>query len=99
MDEGAVPQVNPTHISWPSDGMHTSNDIPLPQIQAMLQAGRPVIAWVMDKQHFVLVTGWDAAAPDTLIVNDPGFDRTTYSYTNDVVGWRLFDMKACSPAC
>lgn len=93
MDEAAVPAINPSRIQWPSDGMHTTNDIPLATIQGYLKAGRPVIAWVMDKQHFVLVIGWDAATPDTLYINDPGFDRATYSYSQDVVGWRLFDME------
>lgn len=30
--------------------------------------------------------------PDTLIVNDPGFDRFAYSYSQQVVGWRLFNI-------
>jgi hypothetical protein len=28
LEEDVVPNINPSHISWPSDGMHTSNDIP-----------------------------------------------------------------------
>jgi len=94
MSEAAVPEVNPTHIQWSdSTGMHTTNNIPLSGIQALLKSGSPVIANVMQGHHFVLVTGWDAAQPDTLMVNDPGFDRQTYSYKGDVVGWRLFDME------
>ena len=48
----------------------------------------------MDKGgHFVLVVGYDrAASGDTLYVNDPGFDRVSYSFTKDVVGWRLYAM-------
>lgn len=72
--------------------MHPTNDIPLAQIQTMLRLGRPVIANVMKGRHFVLVTGWNATNSDLLIVNDPGFDRLTYSYNHDVVGWRLFNM-------
>lgn len=45
------------------------------------------------------VTGWDSANPDTLMVNDPGFDRATYSYSGDVVGWRLFTMQPCAKGC
>ena len=30
---------------------------------------------------------------DTLYVNDPGFNTTSYSYSADVVGYRIFDMK------
>jgi hypothetical protein len=29
---------------------------------------------------------------DTLYVNDPGFNRQSYSYKSDVVGWRLYNM-------
>ena len=29
---------------------------------------------------------------DTFAVNDPGYHRDTYSYTDDVVGFRIFDM-------
>jgi len=46
----------------------------------------------MRGQHFVLVTGWSADG-DSLYINDSGFNRFTYSYTKDVVGWRIFDMK------
>jgi hypothetical protein len=90
--ESAVPKVDPGKVSWPSDGMHTSNDIPLSHIQSMLRGGRPVIANVMHGQHFVLVVGWNSTNPDALAVNDPGFNNLFYSYSNDVVGWRLFDM-------
>lgn len=61
-----------------------------------MPAARPVIANVMNGSHFVLVIGWDAVTPDTLYVNDPGFDTISYSYSKDVVGWRLFEMKAAS---
>jgi hypothetical protein len=53
----------------------------------------PVIAWVLNRTHFVLVTGWDAGDSDTLYVNDPYFQRDTYSYAKDVVGWRFFTME------
>ena len=92
LKESVVPGINPAHISWPASGMHTTNDIPMSGIQAMLKAGRPVIANVMHGHHFVLVIGWDTVDGDTLYINDPGFTRTTYSYSQDVVGWRLFEM-------
>ena len=75
--------------------MHTTNDLSLSDVQYYLHQGRPVIANVMDGHHFVLVTGWVPSSlrgDDTLVVNDPGFDRWTYSLQNDVVGWRLFNM-------
>lgn len=40
----------------------------------------------------MLVVGYDKASNDTLYVNDPGFNKITYSYSEDVVGWRLFAM-------
>ena len=59
----------------------------------MLEAGHAVIANVMHGGHFVLVVGYDKAdGGDTLYVNDPGFDRRSYSYKQDVVGYRLFQM-------
>lgn len=93
MEESVVPHVDPSRVQWPADGMHRTNDLSPAQVQAMLKAGRPVIANVMHGEHFVLVVGWDADNEDTLVVNDPGFDRHTYSFSKDVVGWRLFDMK------
>ena len=103
--ESDVPKVDPAHISWPSDAMHPTNDLPVETIIGYLQRGRPVIANVMQGHHFVLVTGWNGAeesaalrgaspysSVDTLFVNDPGFNRDTYSYSQDVVGWRLFNM-------
>lgn len=92
--ESVVPKVNPSHISWPSDAMHRTNNLPMTAIRGYLAAGRPVIANVMHGHHFVLVTGWDTANADTLYVNDPGFPKLTYSYSQDVVGWRLYNMTA-----
>lgn len=104
--ESVIPKVDPRHISWPADAMHPTNNIPVAHIVEYLKQGRPVIANVMKGAHFVLVTGWEGseqlqtnvrggdayAGVDTLYVNDPGFNRDTYSYSNDVVGWRLFNM-------
>lgn len=91
--ESRIPEIDPARIVWPKDGMHTSNDISFFTIKSYLDRALPriVIANVMHGQHFVLVVGYRADG-DTLVVNDPGFDRNTYSYSNDVVGWRLFDM-------
>ena len=93
LEEDVIPNIDPTQITWPSDGMHTTNDLPLDTIRAYLLTERVVIANVMHGQHFVLVTGFSYSDPDTLYVNDPGFETTTYSYSNDVVGWRIFHMK------
>ena len=61
----------------------------------MLGAGSPVIANVMHGEHFVLVVGWSHDG-DTLFVNDPGFNRASYSFKQDVMGWRLFRMSSSS---
>ena len=37
--------------------------------------------------------GYDLEDGDTFAVNDPGFDTNTYSYKNDIVGYRIYDMK------
>ena len=90
--ESIVPNIDTEHIRWPHDGMHTSNDIGLYAVRALLIHKRVVIANVMHGEHFVLVTGFSYTDADTLLVNDPGFNTTTYSYSQDVVGWRIFDM-------
>lgn len=59
---------------------------------AFIDSGRVVIANVHNGGHFVLLVGYDDADGDTFYVNDPGFDVNTYSYTSDVVGYRIFDM-------
>ena len=51
-----------------------------------------VIANVNNGGHFVLLTGYSVADNDTFAVNDPGYNRDTYSYSSDVVGYRIFDM-------
>ncbi len=83
-------------VLWPADGMHTQNDLAYTTVAAYLLQGRVVIANVMHGRHFVLVTGFAAptaaGAGDALFVNDSGFNRTQYSYSSDVVGWRIFDM-------
>jgi len=94
MMESVIPKIAPSRIRWPADGMHTKNDIPMTTIKQYLDADVPriVIANVMHGHHFVLVVGYDDLQPDLLYVNDPGFNRLTYNYSSDVVGWRLFDM-------
>ena len=73
--------------------MHTKNDIDVATIREWTQDNprRIVIANVMQGKHFVLVTDVSDDM-DTLMVNDPGNFHKSYSYLNDVVGWRIFDM-------
>lgn len=95
LDEAAVVNLDPARIAWnDTTSMHRSNDIPWEGVVRLIDAGAAVIANVMDGHHFVLVVGYDPDSADTLFVNDPGFDRPSYSYANDVVGWRLYAIDA-----
>lgn len=90
--ESAVPNIDPERIFWPDDGMHRTNDLSFDKVQSYLDEGRIVIANVNNGGHFVLLTGYSSSDNDTFTVNDPGYDKETYSYKNDVVGYRIFDM-------
>lgn len=91
LDEAVVAKLDPARITY--EGEYTPGTaISMASIKKMLDAKKVVIANVMDGHHFVLVVGYDESAT-TLYVNDPGFDRTTYSYSADVVGWRIYAMK------
>ena len=85
-----VPDMAPAwRLDWPEDGMHTAPDLSPEDVNALLDAGRVVIANVMDGHHFVLVLDAD----DSIVtVRDSGFARDAYNFT-DVVGWRLFDVR------
>lgn len=54
---------------------------------------------MLNRSHFVLVVGWDAADADTLYVHDPYFLRSAYSYADGIDGWRLFGMEPCDAPC
>ena len=89
--ESVAHEIDTSRVFWPSDAMHSTNDLSFATIVGYLEKGRIVIANVNSGHHFVLVVGYSADG-DTLIVNDPGYDRDAYSYGKDIVGWRLFDM-------
>jgi hypothetical protein len=92
-EEGALNLLNPSHVQWnESGGMHRTRDVDLSIVQQLLLNHEPVILNVDKGRHFVLAIGWVSTNNDTILVNDPGFERTNYSYTNDVVGLRLFNM-------
>ena len=103
LEEAVVPKIAPPgDVVWPPDAMQLNASAVgmrtlrgwLTRVDAATNASRPrvVIANVLHGRHFVLVVGWDAFDEDTLIVRDSGFDRTTYSHSRDVVGYRLFDV-------
>ena len=95
LDEAVVAKIDP-RLGWTNESMHTKPDVAWATLVAMLGRGAPVIANVMHGHHFVLVVGY-AADGDTLYVNDPGFERSTYSFAADVVGWRLYNVSASAP--
>lgn len=91
--EDSLNNLPQNRVVWPIDGMHTTNDISIETIRAYVQdkPRRVAIANVMQGEHFVLVV--DVLNDmDTLLVNDPGQFHNYYSYSKDVVGWRLFDL-------
>ena len=91
LEEAAVQALDPKRISWTNASMHVTNDLSWSDVVNLLNAGAAVIANVMGGHHFVLVVGCDAeASGDVLYVNDPGFSRASYSFSKDVVGWRLY---------
>lgn len=93
LNEITMVNINPGHIVWNASSDHRSNDISFGEIVNKLNEPQPpvLIANVMQGQHFVLIVGYRADG-DTLVVNDPGFDRNTYSHSQDVVGYRIFYM-------
>lgn len=90
--ETQVPLIDPDRIMWPEDGMHKTNDLSFSEVCTYLEKGRIVIGNVNEGGHFVLLTGYSTEDGDSFAVNDPGYDRETYSYKNDIVGYRIFDM-------
>lgn len=92
-EESATERINPTHIKWTNASMHRTNDLGWDDVVRLVDSHAAVIINVMHGEHFVLVVGYDKkAGGDTLYVNDPGFNRQSYSYSKDVVGYRLFDL-------
>jgi len=106
LEESVVPLVNPTHVTWPSDGMHVTNDlspatiaeyIGAPSTNGDVAKHRVVIANVLEGGHFVLVQGLGgknrSSMKSSVFVHDSGFARGIYSF-DEVVGWRIYDMVA-----
>ena len=90
--ESSAHKVDPDRVVWPEDAFHRTNDLSYETITSYLDQGRVVIGNVHNGRHFVLLTGY-SDDKDTFAVNDPGFNTLTYSYSQDIVGYRIFDMK------
>jgi hypothetical protein len=80
LNEGVVPNLNKSHITWPSDGMHQHNDITMPTLQKWLQKGRVMIANVNKGGHFVLAVGWDKDNSDLVY----GTYHTCHTYIHAI---------------
>eukprot|EP01113_Clastostelium_recurvatum_P050105 TRINITY_DN940_c0_g1_i1.p1 TRINITY_DN940_c0_g1~~TRINITY_DN940_c0_g1_i1.p1 ORF type:complete len:190 (-),score=44.43 TRINITY_DN940_c0_g1_i1:193-762(-) len=87
LEETVVPNINPTHISWVGF-LYNNTSLSPPAIKQLLSQKVIVIANVMQGRHFVLVTGYDSGET-TFYVNDPGFNVTSYPYSQ-IVGYRIF---------
>lgn len=72
--------------------MHRTKDLSYNEIINYLNKNRIVIGNVNNGTHFVLITGYSNEDNDSFVVNDPGFHKDIYSYKNDIVGFRIFDM-------
>jgi len=46
-----------------------------------MKEGLILLAHVRKQSHFVLITGLDPKDPQNFLVNDPGFNRTSYAYS------------------
>ncbi len=55
LNEEVVPQIAPSRVAWPADGMHRTNDLSPEMVRSYLLIGRVVIANVRNGRHFVLV--------------------------------------------
>jgi hypothetical protein len=94
--ESVVPSIDLKRITWGEDAFHSTNDLSFATVCSYIELGRVVIANVHNGGHFVLITGC-MSDKDTFSVNDPGFDTLSYSYKNDVVGYRIYDITAEAP--
>ena len=89
--EPVAEKLDPSRVFWPADAMHKTSDLSWDTVVSYLNKGRIMIANVNAGGHFVLVVGY-GDDKDTLFINDPGYNRDSYSFSKDVVGWRIFDM-------
>eukprot|EP00698_Gefionella_okellyi_P004587 TRINITY_DN14199_c0_g1_i1.p1 TRINITY_DN14199_c0_g1~~TRINITY_DN14199_c0_g1_i1.p1 ORF type:complete len:193 (+),score=25.66 TRINITY_DN14199_c0_g1_i1:123-701(+) len=92
LEEAVVPKISPGRIRW-SGKYLGGNSLSYATISDWLGLERIVIGNVDKGHHFVLIVGYDSTDNDTLYIHDSGFDRTTYSYSRDLVGYRIFDMQ------
>ncbi|KAF2074487.1 hypothetical protein CYY_004192 [Polysphondylium violaceum] len=85
--ENAIPNISPV-IQWV--GSYEHSDFTIQDIQDMLDQQIVVILNVNNGGHFVLAIGYDETN-DTIYVNDPGFNKQSYTY-EDAVGYRIFKI-------
>mmetsp|Transcript_5837 Transcript_5837/g.12874 ORF Transcript_5837/g.12874 Transcript_5837/m.12874 type:complete len:208 (+) Transcript_5837:33-656(+) len=94
LKESVIPLISPQHMSWNCTwcgAYRTPAALKPSDVQQWITEGRIVIANVDAGHHFVLVTGYDPKNSSHFYVNDSGFARNCYPYS-EVVGWRVFEM-------
>jgi len=90
--ESTIAELDPQHIAYLGKEVPGSA-LSVSEVKALLQTQYTiVIANVNDGGHFVLGIGYDAGSTN-LFVNDPGFAKTFYPFSQ-VVGWRIFQMNS-----
>eukprot|EP00762_Andalucia_godoyi_P001393 ANDGO_04905.mRNA.1 hypothetical protein SAMD00019534_067540 len=87
-EETVVGKLNPS-IQYVGP-IHSGDALSRQDIQKMIANDKVALIFNVDQgHHFVLGTGWDSTNQDLFYVNDPGFDRAAYNYS-DFVGYRVF---------
>jgi len=88
LEESVVPKIAPTKWSWVGY-LFNQTDLSPADIKERLDTKTTVVIFnVMKGAHFVLAVGYDDS-DTTFYVNDPGFTRQTYEYS-DIVGYRIY---------
>eukprot|EP00033_Pygsuia_biforma_P000673 GCRY01000792.1.p1 GENE.GCRY01000792.1~~GCRY01000792.1.p1 ORF type:complete len:190 (-),score=21.82 GCRY01000792.1:38-607(-) len=87
LKEEAIELLSENNIKWVGK-LHPTCE----ELRKWLDAGRICIANVLHGRHFVLIIGYDNRNEDMFYVHDSAFATMTYSYSKDIVGYRIFDM-------
>lgn len=78
-----------------ADGMHKTNDLSMATLKKYLRSYRTMAANVHNGGHWVLAFATDTKYPDRVYVKDSAGStgRSWYSMKNDIVGWRIYDIR------
>ncbi|EGG15825.1 ENTH/VHS domain-containing protein [Cavenderia fasciculata] len=87
--ESQIPLISPLNVDWVGP-LYNGTDFTMSEVATMLAEQDIIVILNVDNGgHFVLATGTDSdpSLATTIYVNDPGFQRVSYDYTQ-VVGYR-----------